>query len=301
MPSFVGADYFVKQSQQHQEADPHEFDNMSVDQLTAVVTKAALSNSDLSNDAIRRADSYSFGVTHPELLQTAKNVKLINHWLTTRGITNPQYHNFDEAYQALTAANLLELDKAELARDKHQHRTSRGVLSGQTCTSIDELITVERGAALQRLRPEVTAAETALANLPIEQVQTLLRDGERQEHRKTQLVETQKNGDAWLMLNPWFVDNQHNAHLMAMQFEANGFSADTATIEQYEICGRQLRESGLLTLNKTAVAKEQAAEVAKRAAVAVKQPGTVFDTTTEDEMYNLPLEELKRRANGIYA
>ena len=166
------------------------------------------------------------------------------------------------------------------------------------------MIVAERQAALHNLRPDaVSPEELALEQLPIEQVKVLLREGERHIQRQPKLVETRLNGDAWFSLpsSAWYVDNQHNGNLMKMQLAANGFSEDTATIEQFEICARQLRESGLLTLNKTQVAKERVAEVAQRASEAVKQHGTVFDTTSEEDMYNLPLEELRRRANGIFA
>jgi hypothetical protein len=275
-------------------------EGLTVEKLTTLVNKSALNNSDLHNEAIRRADSYSFSTAHPELLQTAKNIKLINHWLQTRGISQPAYADFDAAFTALEG--LLELDAGELARDKNAHRTFRGVLTGQTFDSVDDLIVAERQAALHNLRPgDASPEELALDQLPLEQVQLLLREGARQEQRKPKLVETRLNGDAWFSLNPWYVDNDHNAHLMKMQLAANGFAEDTTTVEQFEKCAKQLRESDLLTLNKRAVAKERVAEVAQRASESVKQQGTVFDDTSEEDMYNLPLEELKRRANGIYA
>lgn len=303
MPMFAGANYYIRRNgdEPQSEVDPKVLEGLTADKLTTIVRNVARSNSDLHNEAIRKADSYSFAVAHPEVLQTAANKKLIDHWLSTRGINQPTFPDFEAATQALTADGLLDLDKAEVARlqDNKLPRTFRGVLTGQTFDSVDDMIAAERQASIQKLRPVATPEEEAFEGLPFEQVQTLLREGERQEQRKTKIGDTQKNGDAWITINPWYVDNKHNAHLMKMQLAANGFSEDTATIEQFEICGRQLRESGLLTLNKSAVAKEHVAEVAQRASEAVKQPGSVFDNTTEDEMYNLDLEEVRRRANAV--
>lgn len=300
MPMFAGADYYTRRDDTQPNADPEVLRDLSLEKLDSIVNKSELSNADLHAEAIRKADSYSFQVAHPELCRTAENVRLINHWLTSHGITNPVYADFDAAFQALSADGLLSIDKAKLARvPDSSPRTFRGALSGETFDSIDSLIAMERQVAIQQMRPEPTAEETAFDELPAAQALALLREAEKLQQRKAQAADVQTNGDAWITISPWYADNQRNAHLMKMQLAANGFSEDTATIEQFEICGRQLRESGLLTLNKAAVAKEHVAEVAQRAADATKQPGSVFDSTSEDEMYNLDLDEVRRRANVV--
>jgi hypothetical protein len=42
------------------------FDSMSAEKLNSFVKTEALSNQDKQAEAIRRADSYSFGIAHPE-------------------------------------------------------------------------------------------------------------------------------------------------------------------------------------------------------------------------------------------
>ena len=85
------------------------------------VNVAGKSNAQWADEAIARADSCSFGIARPEVLQTAKNMRLINHWLQTKSINASQYADFDAAVSELSAQGLLDMDAAELARDKKQY------------------------------------------------------------------------------------------------------------------------------------------------------------------------------------
>jgi hypothetical protein len=79
---------------------------------------------------------------------------------------------------------------------------------------------------------------------------------------------------------------------------ANGVQG-AVTIEDYEVAERQLVEAGMVRQNPVALKKAQAQEVLDRAERAVKT-SRVFDKTTEQDMYDLPLDEIRRRANGNY-
>ena len=284
--------YYLPQ-QQEVEADPATLDKLSLEQFTGVVNKAALNNHEKQAEALRKADSGSFWVANPQLKNTAKNIRLINHWLTTRGISNPLYPDFQAAYDFLTTHKQLDIDTSKKAP-----RTFIGVLTGQTFDDVDTLIAQERAAALRQVS-ESTPEEKALDSLPPEQVRELLREGERQEQLKVKLVETRKNGDAWLTLHREFLDTPHNAHLMVMQLRANNVVEGSETIQDYEVAYRQLRKSGLLSLDRDVLMEQEAEAVKQRAAKAVATPGSVWDKTTEDAMYddNLPLDEIRRRAN----
>jgi hypothetical protein len=282
-----------------EKSDSTVFDDMPLQKFASIVNKTALSNSDLQAEALSKADSYSFQVAHPELERTVKNNKLINHWLTSQRITHPLYPDLQAAVDALTVENLLDIDGAELAKQQDQrgNRTYKGTLTGREFDSLQEMIGIERQAALNKA-PEATKDEQAFERLPIEEQKRLLREGERGEQLKVNGLKTWKNGDAWITLHPEYVDSEHNARLIKMQLAANGASDNNASIQDYEVAGKQLIEAGLLTLKQTAVTNQHAAEVAQLASQAVKTPGTVFDNTSEEEMYNLPMEELEKRARG---
>lgn len=289
--------WYTQHPQAVEESDPTTFDEMPLNKFAAVVANAGKTNADLHNAAISRADAYSWQVAHPEYIRNNKNHRLMNHWLKSKGLfDHSTYPDFQAAYEALTADGLLDIDEAELARDNRGNRSYKGAISGKTYDSIDTMILQERQAALQKV-PEPTKEEIAFENLPIEQVQTLLRQAEHGAQIEENGLKTQKNGDAWITLNPWYVDNKHNGRLMKMQLATNGITDNNASVQDFDIAAKQLRDAGLLTLNKSAVTKEHVAEVADLASEAVKS----FDKTPEEiEDLNLPLDEIRRRAFGIF-
>ena len=133
-------------------------------------------------------------------------------------------------------------------------------------SSLDELIAGERRAALNKMRPEPSAAERALDSLPLEDVKGILKQAERLEQRESRLAEVQLNADAWVQeIAPWWKDTARNAHLMKMQLKANGIDEADATIADYQRCALELRDAGLVTLNQHAVAKEHADDITRRA------------------------------------
>jgi hypothetical protein len=252
--------------------------------FAAVVNREALSNADKQAEALSQADSYSFQVAHPEFRQTDKNIRLVNHWLTSQGITNPLFPDMAAAVDALTAEGLLDIDKTAKAPS-----TFKGALTGQVYDSLDSMIAQERKASLSRV-PAQTDEEIAFENMPVEEMQARIKGAMHQEQLKANGLQTQKQADAWVTLNPWFVDSQHNARLIKMQLAANGASDNNASIADFDTAAAQLRDSGLLTVNKTAVAKQHATEVAQ---IADAHKEIAFD---EAEAYDLPLEEVRRRA-----
>jgi hypothetical protein len=294
MPGFAGADYYTYHPQDVETETPTNFNDMSLGNFTDFVNRAAQTNADVAAAAITRADSYSWQIAHPEFLRTAENNRLINHWLDTKGITDPTYPDFDAAFEHYKDSGLLDLDAAEMARDKNTPRTYYGVFTKQKFGSIDDLIAMERQAALAQIT--VSDEEAALEKMPIEQAQALLKEAERQAQHQARIPEIQANGDAWLLLHKEFVDDERNARLMEKQLAANGVTIPT--IADYEKAAQQLRASGLLKLNKTELNKQHAAELQRRANEA---SAVLFDKTTEAEMYNLPLDELERRAKGNFS
>ena len=194
-----------------------------------------------------------------------------------------------------TCEGLLDIDNSKKAP-----RTFVGHFTKREFDSIDGLIAQERQAALHQ-KVSRSDAEIALENLPTEQVLSLLRAGERSKQGQENARETGLNADAWLSLHEEFVDNKRNAELMTMQLRSNGCNETIASVEDYEQAYRQLQASGLLKLDEQELRSQQTKELQERASAALKTTGSIFDQTTEEEMYDLPLDELRRRANGNYS
>jgi hypothetical protein len=79
---------------------------------------------------------------------------------------------------------------------------------------------------------------------------------------------------------------------MLQQLAANGVTESAATIPDYQTAYEQLLSSGLLSLNQVALKKQHQEELRQEASEALKPE------LTEEEMYNLPMEELEKRVRG---
>ena len=240
-------------------------------------------------------------MANPWFKRTITNTKLLNNWLVQQGITDPIYPDIADAAEALIG--LLDVDEAARAQflDGNGPKTFKGSLTGRTFDSIDTMIAQERQAAIeQQASVQQTDLERAFDKLPIEEQKQMLRNALSDHQTKADAKISEQNADSWITLHPEFRDDQYNGRLLLSQLKANGVTG-VVTIEDYEIAERQLAASGLLRQNPASLRKQEAAEVIARAQRAVNTPGTIFDKTTEEEAYNLPMEELRRRANGNYS
>ena len=95
---------------------------------------------------------------------------------------------------------------------------------------------------------------------------------------------------------PAYIDNDHNMRLMQNHWRTK-FGVEVPSLVQTEESWFDLRNAGVLNLNKPAVAKEDAAVIAQRhdELIAARKEGE-FD---EAAAYAMPLEELERRARGF--
>jgi hypothetical protein len=291
MPRFT-PNYYV--SEKTTTSKPSDFDGMSESDFRKVVDSAAMSNTDRQAAAISKADSLAFHVVHPEFKPTASNVKLMNHWLKSKGLfDNATFPDFEAALADMQ--NVLDIDKSKAAP-----RTFVGHFTKREFDSIDALIAQERHAALHQKAPR-SDAEIAFENLPTEEALSLLRAAEKHKQAQANAHVTGQNADVWLHMHPEFVDNKRNGELVTMQLVANGCDKSTASVQDFEKAYRQLRESGLLKLDEKELRSQHNEELQERASTALKTPGSIFDETTEEEMANLPLDELRRRANGNFS
>lgn len=293
---FVGADYYIRHNDEvEQQETPIDFKAMPLSRFADLVNKASrrVNNTDRRNDTITTADSYSFQIAYPEYLRTENNKRIIDHYLATKGITCPTFPDFLEAVEHYKDSGVLDIDAAELARDK-RGRTYVGVYSKQRFHSVDDLIAAERVAALTQVKPSDEVDE--LEKLPPEEACALIKEAERQTQQQANSAAIQASADAWLILNKGvWVDDTRNAHLMERQLKINGVT--NATPADFQKASQQLLDSGLVRVNQAAVDRQHARDVQQ---LATEAAAAVFDKTTEAQAEQLPLDELRRRANGNF-
>lgn len=274
-------------------------DSLTLDAFDKIASKAALSNEDRMAAAITKADGFAWQTANPWFKSTDSNLKIVNQWLSSKGINYPTYPDFTEAAEELVNTGLLDVDGAARAQHLDGNGPKTFALSGRKYDSLDSMITQERKVAVDALAADKPSdLERAFEHLPIEQAQAALREGERRHQVTADAKVSEQNADSWLTLHPEWRDDATNAKLMAAQLHLNGFKPPYS-ISDYEIAERQLVEAGMVRQNPKALEKQKAAEVVARAQHAVKN-SAAFDTTTEDAMYELPLDEVRRRANNNY-
>jgi len=274
----------------------------TLQQFDAIVKKFATSDADREAAAIEKADSYSFQVAHPWFLQTDTNVKIVNKWLKNKGIRYATYPEIAEAAEELAQAGLVSVDDATYAShlDGIDSKKFVGALTKREYTDLDTMLKQERHAAIQRLGAEKESPEEEAFNaLSLEDQKTMLLEAERTHQVNVDAVVSKDAADSWVSMSPTYRDNDGNAKLLLAQMRHNqkGKAAQPFTIQEHEIANRQLVASGLIRQNPIAVKKVEAQAVIDRAQAARNEPGSPWDNTSEEEMENLPLDELRRRAD----
>lgn len=282
---------------------PVSLDRITLETFDGLVKNKTTTNQERTAAAITKADGFAWQTSNPWMKRTDTNLKLVNNWLANKGINYPTYPDFAEAAEELVNTGLLAVDEVERVKhlDGNGPKTFKGALTGRTFDSLDSLISQERQAAIEQQGTlKQTDLEAAFDALPIEEQQQMLRNAEKASQAVLDGRVSQQNADSWLTLHPEFRDDTANGKLMLARLRLNGVINRPATIEDYEIAERQLVKAGMVRQNPVALQKQQAAEVVARAKRAVETPGSVFDNTTEEAMYELPLDEVRRRANGNY-
>lgn len=300
--SFAGHDYYIQHPDE--EKKPVSRKGVTLEQFDRIVNRAATSNADREADAIEKADGYAFQVANPWFKSTDSNIKLVKGWLKSKGITHATYPDILEGAEELAQAGLVSVDEAAYAShlDGNDEKTFRGPITQREYDNVGELIANERAAAIRQLGTEKQSdLEVAFEALPIEEQQQALREAEKQAQANADARVNQQNADSWLTLHPEFRDDERNAKLLLAQMKQNqkGKVAGPFTIEDHEIANQQLIASGLLRQHPKALEKQQRQEVVERAKRAVETPGGAFDRKTEAEIeaLDLPLDELRRRAD----
>jgi hypothetical protein len=100
--------------------------NLSADQIKTLFNKASRNDQEKADALRSKQDADAFVKLRPEFMDTGKNGRILRaHCMTAFGTAHPTLEQWDAGFQALAANNLLELDKAELARQADAATTSR--------------------------------------------------------------------------------------------------------------------------------------------------------------------------------
>lgn len=279
-------------------------DGLTLQQMDNIVSKAALSNQDRHAAATARADAFAFQTANPWFRRTVSNTKVVNDWLRSKGIKYGTYPEFAEAAEELAQAGLISVDDAAWASHLDGLDPKGkfvGALTRREYGNLDEMIAQERAEAIAQLAADKpTDQEKAFERLPLEEQCQLLRNAVATHQVEADGEVSKQNADSWITLHPEYRDDARNAKMLLAQIKRNGVTGPIS-IEDYEIADRQLVAAGMIRQNPVALQKQAAQEVLDRAKRAVETPGSVWDQTTEDEAYVLPLDEVRRRASGNYS
>lgn len=127
-------------------------------------------------------------------------------------------------------------------------------------------------------------------NWPAERVKEAVAGVMRSDKAAQDRLETQKNGDAFVAGHPEFIDNTANAHLLLNQVNTM-FGEGLHTVDHFEQAYEYLRtKTNFLKLDKTVIAAQEKQAAKQR----YEQERARSVTPTEQDLYNLPLEDLKR-------
>jgi hypothetical protein len=277
--------------------------NLTLEQFDGFASKASKSNADKHAEAVSDADAHAWLAANSWYKFTKTNNKLVDNWLKQQGIKDPLYADYDAAASELANTGLLDIDEASRAQflDNGPKGPFKGFYTKRTFTDLDTYLAQERQAAIeQQAADKPTDIERALNALPIEDFQATVKNAVRSHQVIADGKISQQNADSWISLHPEYRDDAANGKLLLAQLRLNGVVNRPVTIEDYEIANRQLVESGMVRQNPAQLRKQEEQAVLDRAQAAVNTPGSVFDKTTENEMYELPLDELRRRANGNF-
>lgn len=111
-------------------------------------------------------------------------------------------------------------------------------------------------------------------------------------------VQTSLHAEAWIKENPWYVDKgsagKANGAKMRHELISMGLKGKVATMSDFDTAAARLYADGLLTINKAEFERLQVEQlrVAEKARKAAEP--------TIDQMYEMDLDELRMRANGVF-
>jgi hypothetical protein len=127
-------------------------------------------------------------------------------------------------------------------------------------------------------------------NAPAEEVKAWADHFQREDTNK---IAQRANADAFLALHPEFLDMQANAEAMNRTLEAL-YGDRVYTVSEFEKAYQVCRANNSLTLDEAMIVKQQQAAANERAKAARARRAAETRVFSEDEKYNMSLEELRR-------
>ncbi len=164
-----------------------------------------------------------------------------------------------------------------------------GQLTGKQYESFEAMVYEERREAMRRSNNSEVGKE--YANITLDQLKAICIDAQIiQEGRSGPEAERAKHdATVWLSLHPEYINNDYNKKLMEHEM-----GVINPTIQDLENAYQALRASDLLQLDQAEIVKQEQQAANQRAKGIKKAGGPLAPMHTEDEMYSMSLEDLRK-------
>jgi hypothetical protein len=140
-----------------------------------------------------------------------------------------------------------------------------------------------------------TKADVEFDKLDAAGVRSVVLRAMASEEEITKAEQFQKDVQTFLVMNPSYLNSDANMMRMRAHWE-EALGVTIPSLEQIEDSYHTLRNHGVITLNKTAVAKENEREVLSRAAeLREKREAAEFN---EADAYTMPMDQLEAKIRG---
>jgi hypothetical protein len=145
-----------------------------------------------------------------------------------------------------------------------------------------------------------TAADDATwDNASPEQIKAQFERLSKTEQQRDDAATSKRELDVWVKTKPEYKDHPSNARQLLNQCKTL-FGTLTPSMWQAEEAYQSLAGTGLLDINQEQLARQQEKRDEKQAQDILEAGGVfVYGQPTEAEMYEMPLDELRRRSNGV--
>jgi hypothetical protein len=170
----------------------------------------------------------------------------------------------------------------------------RGRLTGHVFDSEEALIHYEKREAL-KAQARVPQQSDLLRRFSTADLKTMAEAYAHQAAENARQTSISDEADVFLMRHPEFINNPTNGTKMITALQVLG-RQHTGTVEDLELVYQTLCDAGALELDGNALAQQRRAALEERAA---NEPPP-FDGLTEEQLYELPMAELERRANKAF-
>jgi hypothetical protein len=154
-------------------------------------------------------------------------------------------------------------------------------------------------ARLRKVKNGESVAEDATFDeLPADKIKELFAKAAQSDQQKADAAMSRGEMDVWIKTHPEYRDHAANAKQLLNQVRTM-FSTVTPSLQQAEAAYDALRDTDLLDINQAELARQKDRSDAQRAKE-IQDAGGVYvhGHPSEQEMYEMPLEDLRRLGNN---